>query len=148
LAKRRSALLSEYLIMDEIHISRTNQTPEFIFNPAGIIKIVGRGLFNDKPEFTNQLISWIEEYLRNPAKITQVTIAFEYLNSLSTIILVTLLQSLSRITGKSKTLIIKWYYEDDDEEILERGKYIAFSFDIPIEFIITDDIFTCLLPEC
>jgi SiaC family regulatory phosphoprotein len=75
--------------------------------------------------------------------VTSVTIAFEYLNSLSTIILVTLLQSLSRINRQSKTLVIKWYYEDDDEEILERGKYIAFSFDIPIEFIMTDDISGC-----
>jgi hypothetical protein len=47
--------------MDEIHISRTNQTPEFIFNPDGIIKIVGRGLFNDKPEITDQLIHWIDD---------------------------------------------------------------------------------------
>jgi hypothetical protein len=129
--------------MDEIHISRTNQTPEFIFSPDGIIKIVGRGLFIDKPEITDQLISWIDDYLRDPAKVTYVTIAFEYLNSLSTIILVTLLQSLARINSQSKTLVIKWYYEDDDEEILERGRYIAFSFDIPIEFIITDDISTC-----
>jgi hypothetical protein len=129
--------------MDEIHISRTNQTPEFIFSPEGIIKIVGRGLFNDKPEITDQLISWIDDYLHNPAKVTYVTIAFEYLNSLSTIILVTLLQSLSRINGKSQSLVIKWYYEDDDEEILERGKYISFSFDIPIEFIITEDISRC-----
>jgi hypothetical protein len=129
--------------MDEIHISRTNQTPEFIFKPDGIIKIVGRGLFNDKPEITDQLLSWIDEYQRNPAKVTYVTIAFEYLNSLSTIILVTLLQSLARINRQSKTLVIKWYYEDDDEEILERGKYISFSFDIPIEFIITDDIAEC-----
>jgi SiaC family regulatory phosphoprotein len=129
--------------MNEIHISRTNQTPEFIFKPDGIIKIVGRGLFNDKPEVTDQLISWINDYLRNPAKVTYVTIAFEYLNSLSTIILVNILQSLSQITRQSKTLVIKWYYEDDDEEILERGKYISFSFDIPIEFIITDDIADC-----
>lgn len=129
--------------MNEIRISRTNQTPEFIFNPDGIIKIVGRGLFIDKPEITDQLISWIDDYLQEPAKVTNVTIAFEYLNSLSTIILVNLLQSLARINKQSKTLVIKWYYEDDDEEILERGKYIAFSFGIPIEFIMTSDIASC-----
>lgn len=132
--------------MDQIHISRTNQTPEFIFNPDGIIKIVGRGLFNDKPEVTDQLITWIDEYLHNPARVTNVTIAFEYLNSLSTVILVTILKSLSRINRQSKNLVIKWYYEDDDEEILEKGKYIAFSFDLPIEFIMTDNIENCLPP--
>lgn len=129
--------------MNEIHILRTNQTPEFMFNPNGNIKIVGRGLFNDKPEITDHLIGWIDAYLRNPAKVTNVTIAFEYLNSMSTMILVTLLQKISRIGRKSNALAIKWYYEGDDEEILERGKYISFSFDIPIEFIMTDNIDNC-----
>lgn len=129
--------------MDKIHILRTNQTPEFIFNPEGIIKIVGRGLFTDRPEVTDRIIEWIDTYLDNPARVTYVTIAFEYLNSLSTVILVSILQSLSRITRRSKNLVIKWYYEDDDEEILERGKYISFSFDIPIEFIMTSNIADC-----
>lgn len=129
--------------MNEIHILRTNQTPEFTFNPNGTIKIVGRGLFNDKPEFTDKLIAWIDAYRRNPAKVTNVTIAFEYLNSMSTMILVTLLQSLSRIGRQSNRIVIKWFYEGDDEEILERGKYISFSFDIPIEFIMTDNIDDC-----
>lgn len=127
-------------MMNKLHILSTNQTPEFIFNPEGIIKIQGRGLFNDKPGEYNQIINWIDTYLKNPAKTTSVTIAFEYLNSLSTIILVSILQNLSQITQQHGSLVIKWYYEDDDEEILERGKYISFSFGIPIEFIVTNNI--------
>ena len=119
--------------MDKLHILSTNQTPEFLFNPEGIIKIQGRGLFNDKPEEYNQIINWIDTYQKNPARVTSVTIAFEYLNSLSTIILVSILQNLAQIPRQSKSLLIKWYYEEDDEEILERGKYISFSF-APIKF--------------
>ena len=126
--------------MDKLHILSTNQTPEFLFKPEGIIKIQGRGLFNDKPEEYNQIINWIDTYQKNPARVTSVTIAFEYLNSLSTIILVSILQNLAQIPRQSKSLLIKWYYEEDDEEILERGKYISFSFDIPIEFIVTNNI--------
>jgi hypothetical protein len=126
--------------MDEIHILPTNQTPEFIFSPQGIIKIRGRGLFLDNPEFNARMISWIDEYMNNPAKITYVNIAFEYLNSLTTMVLVSILRNLSRVTSKSKYLFIQWYYEDDDEDILERGKYISTTFDIPIKFIMTKDI--------
>ncbi len=127
-------------INNEIHILSTNQTPEFIFNHEGIFKIRGRGLYCDKPELSDQIISWIERYLNNPAKTTYVTIAFEYLNSLSTSILVSILKKLSQIIHQSKKLVVQWYYEVDDENILDRGKYISFCCDIPIEFIMTNDI--------
>jgi hypothetical protein len=125
---------------NEIHILRTNQTPEFIFNCNGIIKIQGRGLYSDKPELSDQLLSWIDGYLNDPAKVTYVTIAFEYLNSLSTSVLISILQKLSRIMVQSKKLVIKWYYEGDDENILDRGRYISSCCHIPIEFIMTNNI--------
>ena len=46
-------------IDNEIHVLRTNQTPESNFNYEGIIKIRERGLFCDKPELSDQVISWI-----------------------------------------------------------------------------------------
>jgi SiaC family regulatory phosphoprotein len=126
--------------MDEIHIIPTNQTPGYTFDPSGIIKITGRGLYSDKPELSGQITDWINSYLENPPRTTFVTVAFEYLNSMTTIILVSILKQLSLITKQSKTIVVKWYYEDDDEDILERGKYISSYLDIPIEFILTDNV--------
>ncbi len=131
------------VIDDEIHILRTNQTPEFIFNNEGIFKIRGRGLYCDKPELSDQVISWIEGYLNNPANTTYVTIAFEYLNSLSTSVLISIFRKLSQIILQSKKLVVQWYYEVDDENILDRGKYISSCCDIPIEFILTTNV-ACL----
>jgi len=125
---------------NEIHISRTNLTPEYIFNQEGIIKIKGRGLYCDKPELSGQLICWIEEYLNNPAKITYVTIAFEFLNSVTTAVLVSILRRLSKIIIQPEKLVVQWYYEADDDNILDRGKYVSSSCDIPIEFILTNNI--------
>jgi len=124
----------------EIHILPTHQTPEFIFNYEGIIKIQGRGLYSNKPELADQIICWIERYVNNPAKITNVTIGFEYLNSLSMSVLVSLLGKLSQIVLQSKRLVVKWYYEVDDDNILDRGRYISSCCDIPIEFIATNNI--------
>ena len=124
----------------EIHILPTCNIPEFIFSPEGIIKIKGRGLFGHNTEVTEQILNWIDEYLRNPAEITYVTLAFEYLNSSSTIIIVSILRKLSQVILQSRKLVIQWYYEEDDEDILERGEYIASSFNIPIVFILTKHI--------
>jgi|WetSurSiteA1Bulk_404760.scaffolds.fasta_scaffold56173_2 hypothetical protein len=138
LANRRNNELA--FIDDEIHILSTNQTPEYIFSGEGIFTIRGRGLYCEKPELTGQIISWIEGYLNNPARITYVTVAFEYLNSLSTDILVSIFRKLSKVIPKSGKLVVRWYYEEDDENILDRGKYISSCCHIPIEFILTNAV--------
>jgi hypothetical protein len=124
----------------ELHILPTDNTPDFLFNPEGTITIRGRGLFGNKTEATEQIMNWVDEYLSNPAEITYVIIAFEYLNSFSTTILVSILRKLSQVILQSKKLVIQWYYDEDDEDILERGEYISSTFDIPIKFILTNNI--------
>ena len=127
----------------EIHILPTSNTPEFIFKHDGYIKIKGRGLFENNIEVTGQILNWIDEYIRNPAEITYVILAFEYLNSSSTIIIVSILRKLSQAIQQSKKLVIQWYYEEDDDDILERGECISSTLDIPIEFIVTNNIGSC-----
>jgi hypothetical protein len=127
----------------EIHILPTGNTPEFIFKHEGYIKIKGRGLFENNTEVTGQVLDWIDEYLRNPAEITHVILAFEYLNSSSTIIIVSILRKLSQAIRQLKKLVIQWYYEEDDDDILERGECISSTLDIPIEFIVTNNIASC-----
>jgi uncharacterized protein with WD repeat len=125
------------MMQGEIHILPTDNTPEFLFSPDGMFKIRGRGLYGNMTKETDQIVTWIDEYLLNPAETTYVTIAFEYLNSFSTTILVSILRKLSHVILKSDKLVIQWYYEEGDEDILERGEYISSTFNIPIEFIPT-----------
>ena len=126
------------MIAGELHILPTNKTPEFLFRPDGMFKIIGRGLFGNRTKVTEQIMNWIDEYLSNPGEVTYVIISFEYLNSFSTTILVSILRKLSQVILQSKKLVIQWYYEEDDEDILERGEYISLTLDIPIEFIMTN----------
>jgi hypothetical protein len=128
------------MTMSGIHILPTKNTPEFIFSHDGFFKIRGRGLYVNNSEAIDQIMNWIDEYLKNPAESTYVTIAFEYLNSFSTTILVSILRKLTNVILQSKKLVIQWYYEEDDEDIFERGEYIAMTFAIPITFILTNYI--------
>jgi hypothetical protein len=123
-----------------LHILPTENTPEFLFSPDGMIRIKGRGLFQNKTEAIEQTMTWIDNYLDNPAEKTYVIIAFEYLNSFSTNILVSILRKLSKVILKSEQLVVQWYYEEDDEDIIERGEYIASTFNIPIVFILTKSL--------
>jgi len=126
--------------MDEVHILPTEKTPDVLLNPKGIIKIKGRSIEETKTAYPEQIKHWIDSYVLTPAESTEVVIALEYLNSFNTIILSNILIKLSKVSQKSKRLFIKWYVEDDDEDLLERGESISSTFNLPIEFILTDNI--------
>jgi hypothetical protein len=126
--------------MDEVHILPTEKTPDVLLNPHGIIKIKGRSIDETKTAYPEQIMNWIDAYILAPANSTEVVIALEYLNSFNTIILSNILNKLAKVTRKAKRLNIKWYVENDDEDLLERGESISSTFNIPIEFILTDNI--------
>lgn len=126
--------------MDAVHILPTNKTPDILLNPEGTIKIRGRAIDESRTKFSDQIMSWIDAYLLNPAKSTEVTIALEYLNSFNSIIIASFLKKLLQVNKQSKNLVIKWYVEDDDDDLRERGEYISSTFNIPIDFIMTDNI--------
>ena len=128
------------MIINEVHIEPTEKTPDFVLNPKGFIKIKGRAIDENLRKAPEQIMRWIDSYLLNPVDTTEVIIALEYLNSFNTIILTSILRKLSQVTQQSKELVVKWYIENDDDDLLDRGESISSAFEIPIEFIMTDDI--------
>jgi len=122
----------------EVHILPTNKTPEIILKPAGVIKISGRAIDESRSVFSDQIMGWIDAYLLNPAKLTELSIDLEYLNSYNSIVLASVIRKLALLSQQSKVLVIKWFIDEDDDDLLERGKYISSTFNIPIEFIVND----------
>jgi hypothetical protein len=128
---------------EAIQIPPTNKTPGVYLNPLGIIKISGRAIDESRTKFSEQILLWIDDYLLNPAKSTEVTIALEYLNSFNSLILTSILKKLSQVNQYSKDIVIKWYIEEDDDDLHERANYISSTLNIPIEFIMTGNIESC-----
>lgn len=125
---------------EEVHIAPTNNTPEVLLSADGIIKIFGRAIDESRTKFSDQMMLWIDSYILNPADTTEVTIALEYLNSFNSIYLSSVLRKLDQVNEKMKKLKVKWYIEEDDDDLLERAEYISNTFNIPIEFEMTDRI--------
>ena len=121
------------------HIPPTDKTPEVIFDCEGTLSIKGRGMALNRTAPSEKLLDCIERYLKNPARTTTVTIELEYLNSFGTQILVAVIRKISQVINQGKILVIKWYYDEEDDDILERGHHISEAFNIPIDFIPTRD---------
>jgi SiaC family regulatory phosphoprotein len=125
-------------MLNILNLLPTSNTPGFFLNPNGMIEICGRGLYQNKTEDIEHVMNWIDEYLNNPARKTYVKIAFEYLNSFSTTIIVSLLRKLSTALPQSDMLVIQWHYDADDEAMIEQGECISSTFNIPMDFTCND----------
>jgi hypothetical protein len=121
--------------MEELKIAGTKTCPGLFLNPEGIIKIEGRSIHENIADFFKPVETWIKEYIENPAEVTCLDINLEYFNSASAKILIRIIQKISFVQLKHKKFIVNWYYEDGDEDILERGEYFSSLVKIPFNFI-------------
>lgn len=101
------------------HIPPTDKTPEVIFNADGTLSIKGRAMALNRTAPSEKLLDCIERYLKNPAGTTTVIIELECLNSFGTQILVAVIRKISQVTNHGKRLVIKWYYDEEDDDILD-----------------------------
>jgi len=121
--------------MEELKIAPTKNTPEIILNPDGRIKIRGRSIHENAADFFSPVEEWILSYIQAPASVTSVDMSLEYFNSASAKIFISILQKITYVSLKHKKYVINWYYEEGDEDILERGEYFASVLDVPVNFI-------------
>lgn len=123
--------------MDELRLTATKNTPEIMLNPEGVIRIRGRSIHENVTEFFKPVENWISEYIKEPQDTTYVDINLEYFNSASAKIFIHLFQKVTYVALKDKKFVFNWYYEEGDEDILERGEYFSSVLDVPFNYIKT-----------
>jgi len=118
-------------------LSPTKNTPEVILEPKGIIKLRGRLIPENAENFFIPIEDWINEYFKNPANITTVEICLEYINSAGTTYLLDIIHKITHIhlRKNTKKFIIYWYYNDEDEDMLEKGIFFSSDLDVPFNYI-------------
>ena len=124
--------------MDNLLIESTKKTPEVVFNHEGRIRVSGRSIPEDATKFYDDLYEWIYNYCQNPPESTTVDIELEYFNSGSSKAILHILRALVDISKRGHKLTINWYYEEGDDDIMERGEYYESILDIKFNFIETE----------
>jgi len=104
--------------MNNLVIESTNNTPTIRFDIEGRLLMEGRSLPENTSDFFMPLIDWVANLTVQEVKLV---VNLEYLNSSSTKKLLELLKVLDA-NSHIKTLYVEWYYEADDEDILENGQ--------------------------
>lgn len=121
--------------MDEFRIAPTKNTPEIILRSDGMIRIKGRSIHENVTDFFAPVEDWVTQYIISPAEVTCVDVSLEYFNSASAKVFIHIFQKITYVALKHKKFIFNWYYEEGDDDILERGEYFASILDVPFNFI-------------
>lgn len=121
--------------MKDIVISATEETPEVVFRAqAGTLMLRGRSLPENAYDFFRPLLIWIESYLHNgDSPPIEMTVKLEYFNSSSNRFLLKMLSLIANKHHRKDRVLIKWYYEIEDELLQEKGECLAELVDLPFE---------------
>ncbi len=125
--------------MEPIIKAGTNKTPTVLFDAdKGLIEVKGRSIPENSIEFYKPLVDWLDKYATedNAKDLTKVNIQLEYFNTSSSKCILDVFKKLEAINKlDNKEVIINWYYEEDDEDMLEAGEDYQSILKIPFKMI-------------
>lgn len=122
--------------MESLIIEGTAKTPNVKFDGAqGLIEIKGRSIPENSIEFYKPLVDWLDRYSQTPKQTTKVNIQLEYFNTSSSKCILDVFKKLESIHKASHEVVINWYYEEDDEDMLEAGEDYESIIRIPFKMI-------------
>lgn len=127
--------------MESIAIEGTTKTPTVIFDAEqNALFIKGRSIPENSIEFYKPLIDWIDQYSSTAAAATIVNIQLEYFNTSSSKCILDVFKKLEGINKNGSAVRVKWFYEKDDEDMLEAGEDYQAIIDLPFEMIELEEV--------
>jgi hypothetical protein len=122
--------------MKTLTIEGTPKTPMVKFDgETGKIEIKGRSIPENSIEFYKPLVEWLDEYGKGPIKLTDVHVQLEYFNTSSSKCILDVFKKFETIVKAGHEVIINWYYEEDDEDMLEAGEDYQSIVKVPFKMI-------------
>lgn len=123
--------------MENLVIDATPKTPYVTCNcEEGILLIEGRSIPENSVDFFEPVYAWIDTYMESPKPKTIMNVKLEYFNTSSSKCILKVLKKLEILQlDKKSEVTINWYYEEDDEDMLEAGQDFDIIISIPFKMV-------------
>ncbi len=122
--------------MEAISIEGTPKTPTVNFDTEkGFLEIKGRSIPENSIEFYKPIVDLLERYATKPQPTTNVNIQLEYFNTSSSKCILDVFKKLEGINKNGSKVVINWYYEEDDEDMLEAGEDYQAIINVPFKMV-------------
>ena len=118
--------------MENINIEGTPKTPEVKFSGSdGQFEISGRSIPENSVEFYNGILTWLDDYSATPQEKTIMDVKLEYFNTSSSKCILDVFKKLESLKKSGSDVVVNWFYEADDEDMLEAGEDYDAIIDLP-----------------
>jgi len=122
--------------MENINIAGTLKTPTIKSDPhQGIIEIKGRSNPENSVAFYKPLLDWLIEYAKVPVEKTVINVQLEHFNTSSSKCILEVFKKLEVVKKSNHEVIVNWYYEKNDEDILEAGENYEAMTSLPFKMV-------------
>lgn len=129
--------------MEKVFIKATTNTPKVVLDPDKMIfEISGESRPKDASKFYIPILQWLDELgniitkQKDDTALFEFNFRFEYFNSLSAKYILDICKKLSNHSSGGKNISVKWYYEEDDDDMHEVGQEMSRISKLHFEFVV------------
>lgn len=109
------------------------------FDPTrGLLELRGKSSPENSIQFYDGLISAIEDYARFGDRGLVANFKFEYFNTSSSKCLFDIFRKIIILRDRGFSISINWYYEEDDEDMLEAGEDYSDLLGVEFNYVETE----------
>ena len=121
--------------MKAFKVEATEFTPMVNFDKEKSLFIVsGVSRPENANEFYEPVIDWLKNYKDDPLNKTDIDFQFDYFNTSSLKYFLIILSQFKEIEESGKEVGINWYYDEEDESMLEAGKNLEELSELHFDF--------------
>ena len=121
--------------MEALYLEETDETPGIkLDSEKNIFEFSGKSLPEDVATFYNPILDWLDNYSKNLNDMTEVVFRLDYFNTASSKMILDVLLKLEEFQESGKSVKVKWYFAEDDEDMEDAGSEYSEIVDIPFEF--------------
>lgn len=110
------------------------EIPRIVLNgDTGELLLEGKSMPENIMEVYRPVLDWVELYVKNPAASTILSVRLSYYNTSTSKILLTIIELLEGLFRKGHSVVVRWYFEEEDEDMEEAGLDLSVHTLLPFE---------------
>jgi hypothetical protein len=115
-------------------IVQTQTTPHAEFR-NGHLLIKGKSVPFDHPDCYDTIKDLLIVYAKNPMRTTKIDFDLSAVNAVSKRSIVDTLRLLEEIDGSETQVEVNWFYESNDEDVMEFGEICQSNFNVSFNLL-------------
>jgi hypothetical protein len=131
--------------MEKLIIEPTFNSPSVILDPeSNKFEFSGESRPENVRKFYLPILEWLDKFAEeqksssNRLSSLQIQFDFEYFNSTSAKYILDIFKALNVLNDMGIKILVRWLYEEDDEDMLEVGQEMSRMSKLEFEYVNTD----------